>query len=291
MSGEARLVAWLDDAFFRVMILEDHGLHDDDGVNLDYSGGSLRGLAKFVHGYYNTPDDIRFDELDPGVEVVSVDAIAAYLGDTLIRVADGFWEWSGDADLERFPDGVPVVRPNGVLGLDPVSPFHLMMDVVRSRDEESFTALYQEWTREVERVRETQPLWPASDSLIGWLTRCRDSFPDWVAAYAPDGVWDFSPDSLPALEELVRRVVPVKVDLKLPVNREFRDGAAWYLGEVLRRGIGGRWSQYDPPQTDDDHAYIEGIGPRNITSTPVVALRIAINRPGYLRAHYDNAAG
>lgn len=284
MNPETRLEAWLDDAFFRVMMWEDFGLREDDGVRLDYSGRSLRGLAQFVRGYYNSPDEISLDEPDPGEEIVSVSGIALYLGDTLERLADGAWEWDVNADPERFPEGLPIVRPNAVLGLDPVSPVLMMRDVVRSGDEEVFTALFQEWKRAVELIRRTQPLWPAPDSLIAWLTQRSEAFASWVATYASEGTWDFSPESLPGLEELVRSLVPVKTELKLPVNNELREGAAWYFGEVMRRGIGGRWSQ-----EVDSISFVE-VGPRNITFKPVVALRVSIVQPGYLRSYYDQVA-
>ena len=275
------------------MALEEFGLYEDDGVDLDYSGASLPGLEKFVLGYYDTPDDVRFDEVDVGdAEPVSVQGIAAYLGDTLLRLAGrGSWDWVVDVDVERFPAGLPLVRPDAALGLDPVSPVHLMMDAVRAGDGQRFTALYGQWERAVQRVKQAQPLWPATDHLVGWLAERSDAFPGWVAAYAPDGAWDFTPDSLPALEELVRRVTPTEDELHDPANRDFRDGAAWYQGEVMCRGMGGRWN-YDDRLSDSDQnfEYVEELGPWGSSSIPVISLERALDEPGFLRALFDHFA-
>lgn len=292
VGAEGPLGAWLKESTFRIMALEEFGLHEDDGVDLDYSGASLRGLEEFFLGYYDTPDDIRFDGLDVGdAEPVSVEGIAAYLGDTLLRLAGrGSWVWVVDADLEGFPAGVPLVQPDPTLGLDAVSPVQLMMDAVRTRDGERFTALYGEWERAVQRVKQTQPLWPAGEDLVGWLAHRSDAFPGWVATYAPVGAWDFSPDTLPALEDLVRRVTPTEAELGDPANRDFRDGAAWYQGEVMRRGMGGRWND-DYRWPPGDHVFaVEELGPSGSSSTPVIALARALDEPGFLRAHYDNFA-
>jgi hypothetical protein len=220
-----------------------------------------------------------------------------------MRLAGGSWDWLADADPEGFPDGVPLVRPDAALDLDPVSPVQLVTDAVRSGDGEQFTALHRAWERAVERTEQARPSWhprkeptaldsphPASDHLAGWLARRRAGFPAWVASYAPDGTWDFSPGSLPALEELVRRRAATRAELHDPANRDFRDGAAWYLGEVMHRGMGGRWNYDDRLSGEQNFEYVEELGPWGSASTPVVSLERALRQPGYLRAHYDNFA-
>jgi hypothetical protein len=64
-------------------------------------------------------------------------------------------------------------------------------------------------------------------------------------------VWDFGPDSLDTLEELViqRGSTPEQL-LDDEHNAAFVDGAVWYVGEVLRRGRPSPW-EYD---RDDDAA-------------------------------------
>lgn len=118
-AAQDPLKAWLLESHFRVMMLEEWGLRADDGVVTDYSGESLRGLETFVLGYFSTPDAVYFDGADitdPDTEAISVEGLAAYLGDTLLGLVGGRWEWVADA---------PLVRPPAVLGLDPVSPVRL----------------------------------------------------------------------------------------------------------------------------------------------------------------------
>lgn len=288
MAGaEGRLAAWLDTIYFKVLRLTDVELPDQ---RLDYSVESLRGLERCVLDRFGEPGDVSFFEERPFLE-----GVVAYLGESLMRLAGGSWDWTADDDPEGFPEGMPLVRPDPAGGLDPVSPVHLVREAVGSGDGERFTALYRDWERAVKRAERARPSWrphkePTTldrpeppDRLAGWLARRDQAFPDWVASYAPDGAWDFSPGSLPALQELVRRVTPTRAELHDPANRDFVDGAVWYLGEVMRRGMGGRWNSNDLP-------YVEELGPWDSTSTPVIALENALDRPGYLSAHYDNFA-
>jgi len=298
VSAEGPLAEWLGIIYFRILYLDDVALPQDAGIDLDFSGDSLRGLEWSVLDRFGEPGDVSWLE-----ERGFVEGAAAYLGESLMRLAGGSWDWTTDADPEAFPDGLPLVRPDAALGLDPVSPVQLMMDAVASGDGEQFTALYTAWERAVERAKQARPSWrpvkertvmdspePSSEHLTGWLARRSDAFPDWVATYAPEGTWDFSPDSLPALEELVRRVAPTKEELHEPANVDFRDGAAWYQGEVMRRGLGGRWNYDDDRPGKRNFEYVEEIGPSGSTSTPVVSLQRALKEPGYLRAHYDDFA-
>ncbi|HEY1177074.1 MAG TPA: hypothetical protein VGF17_13035, partial [Phytomonospora sp.] len=159
------------------------------------------------------------------------------------------------------------------------------------------------WSRAVEGKRREDPSWrpvkepsdadqpdPGSAPLAAWLAERVATADVWARTFGPDGDWDFSADSLTRLQALVRRVTPRKEDLKDPANRAFRDGAAWYLGEVLRRHVGGRWNYNADLVADDNHPYLELLGPGRHKSLPVVALRIALRRDGYLRQHLDDLA-
>jgi hypothetical protein len=297
-KAEDPLAAWLDTIYFKILRLQDVELPDDADLRLDYSGGSLRQLERLVLDRFGEPGDVSFFE-----ERGFVEGVATYLGESLMRLAGGSWGWTAGDDPEGFPDGMPLVRPDAALRLDPVSPVHLMRDAVHGRDGARFTAVYGAWERAVEQAKQAQPSWrphkepttldspePASDYLTEWLRRRDIAFPDWIAAYAPDGAWDFSPDSLAALAELLRRVTPTKAELYDPANRDFVDGAAWYLGEVMRRGMGGRWNYNDSGSSDRSFPYVEDLGPWDSTSIPVIALENALTEPGHLRAHYDDFA-
>jgi hypothetical protein len=127
-----------------------------------------------------------------------------------------------------------------------------------------------------------------SDHLSAWLEQREAAFPAWVATYGPDVTWDFSPDSLPQLEQVLRQVVGSEEALYDTANREFRDGAAWYFGEVMRRGLGGHWAYDARFDKDRNFEYLDGVGPTKSMSRPVIFLEVALTESGELRRHYDD---
>jgi hypothetical protein len=274
--------------------LTDVELADVD-VRLDYTAASLPAVERLVLDRFEIVDDVSFGEERP-----FLDGVTAYLGETLMRVAGGAWAWRAEGlDVEAFPRGVPEVRTDPALGLAPLVPVHLVSEAVRVRDGARFAALHDEWERAVRRLARTRPGWtptkertvldpvpPTTDHLSTWLERQAAAFPDWVATHAPDGRWDFSADSLDALETVLRRVAADQEALDGPALRGFRDVAAWYHGEVMRRGLGGRWT-FNERRRGRSLEYVADVGPWNSTCTPVVALENSYARPGYLRWQYD----
>lgn len=267
-------------------------------VTLDYSAASLRAVEGCLIDRLDGPRDPADPEdlADPG-ERRFVDGVVAYLGETLMRLAGGAWIWP---ESVRY---APLVRPDAPLGLSPVSPRALILTALASESGERFAAAYEVWESAVRRVRQTRPSWrpvkeptsadppdPDSPRLTAWLAERARDFGHWVAAYAADDSWDFSAGSLPALEDLVRRVTPTAGALYDPSRRDFVEGATWYLGEVMRRGLGGRWNFEDRLSDGRNFPFVERIGAWESTSTPALALENALGRPGYLRAHYDNFA-
>ena len=286
------LAEWLDILGLKIIFLEDAELPADAGVAFDFSGDSLRRLEPLVVDRFGVPDDVTDPE-----EREFVYGVTAYLGETLMRLGGGRWEWVTGIEPQAFPDGLPSVRSDAALGLEPFVPLVVIQEAVEQGDGERFSRLYNEWESAVERHKGRQPVKertiadspdPSSDELSGWLERCGRGFARWAQTYGGD--WDFSPDSLPALEELVRRTTSTPAELNDPKHRDFRDGAAWYLGEVMRRGMGGRWN-YDTRISDDrNFPFLEGLGPWGSVSTPVISLENALKHPGYLRSHYADFA-
>lgn len=277
-------------------VIDEIHLHPDDDVELDRSPRSLRQLEAHFVGWFDDPKWFAESFAVPGHpewaglwetdwrKSCPVELIAGYIGTMLADITGGDWEWAADLDRENFPYGVPLVVADAGLDLAPVSPAHLMLAALQVGDGERFVTQYQEWIDAVARKQREQPGWfPESErELHEWLRGRADAFPAWVAAYAPDGGWDFTPGSLPALAELVRRVAPTRKHLKEPANQDFADGAAWYYGEVICRTAGGVWTN-------------GGIGTRSVVrpdrrSTdvgPAVVIRMAIDEPGNLRTFYD----
>ncbi|GLZ78112.1 hypothetical protein Afil01_29190 [Actinorhabdospora filicis] len=277
--------AWVDGVYWTLMVLEDSEL-PAGGPKLDYSAESLKAVEALLLDRVDTPTAL----LAPGNQAL-IRGVTAYLGETLMRLAGGRWEWDGEEAL---------VGADPATGLEPVSPEDVVLEAVRVRDGRRLAAVHSAWADAVADTSRTDPRWkpvkeptgadspdPGSTALTRWLARQEAGFPHWARTYAPDDLWDWSRDSLPRLEEVARRIAASAGELNAPGNREFRDGAAWYLGEVLRRGAGGRWNFNDRRRSANNHPYLEHLGPNDHKSWPVVALGLCLEDPGYLLDHYD----
>lgn len=269
MAESESLDWWLD--WVNVLIGAMADAHLRGVVELDYSQASLQPLEEFVRQRYRGRYPLGDDSFTAGV--------AAYLGETLMRVAGGAWGWTtgpvpddGSAeggsrrDLARHewhvsgedePDavGLPIVRPDPATGLPALSPVHLLLDAVESDAGGVWSATYQRWREAVQAYADAHPGWapskqhtladgvisspPGSAVLDDWLARQREGFPEWAARYAGD--WDYSPDSVDRLSAMVAELTPTIADFYDTANADFVDGATYYLGETLRRGTPCRW--------------------------------------------------
>lgn len=253
------LTEWLDLLEARVLAMQDFDLPSD--VVLDYSAGSLTRLEQVLSDQRGGGRGSLDEEFVLGA--------AAYFGKALVCTGGGAWGWDGDADE-------PLVVPDARTGLSPVAPVAEVLATSRE-PRGRLTELHREWVR----AAATLPDRPPEDRIVGWLARQEAGFPAWVAAHAPDVSWDFTRRSLDALEEVTRRVVSSDEELMAPEHRAFRDVAAWYLGEVLRRGLGGFWAD------DVDQEFLRQVGPRRGKVIPSLTLMDAYDTPGYLRQRYD----
>jgi hypothetical protein len=290
-NDEDRLEEWVQSVQPMIMHVEAYQVPQE--VKLDFSLASLCRLEEVVLDRFDDAEDLD-DEDEQGLVL----GATAYLGETLMRVAGGSWIWEADSEI-------PVIRADAELGLAPLSPRQLLAAAVDRRDGERLTAACAAWSAAVHELAAQRPSWcpvkqptpgldriqpsdSAQTTMNQWLQQRSAGFTGWVARYTPPGTsWDFSPESLDALEALVHRVAPSDEALQDPRHRDFADGAAWYLGEVMRRGIGGRWLSLE-----DEHNPSAGIpamdlsGPRVRVITPSVYLRIALEHPGFLRARF-----
>ncbi|MFC3577809.1 hypothetical protein ACFOZ0_32030 [Streptomyces yaanensis] len=87
--------------------------------------------------------------------------------------------------------------------------------------------------------RETHP------ELAAWLAERSAGFTEWARATGEEERWDFGPDSLDALEDLVRRTFAGEDEVTAAKSGSFVQGAVWYIGEVVRRTQGAVW-RYEP---------------------------------------------
>jgi hypothetical protein len=242
-----------------------------NGVALDYSVDSLRGLEAQALLLFNRPDDV-IDGPDSPV----VRAIMAYVGLTLLHLTGGSWDWDdqpgfaqrahpalADAALiEKVargywgwdeppadtPPGIPIATPGPNLGLDPVSPLHLLLATVidRPTGDGPLVHTYNTWRQKISTppprgvpgidvFHRPEP----SAVLDAWLATREQDFPAWATRYP--GRWDFSPESIDKLTDLLRRTTPTLEAFNDPANYDFTEGACWYLGEMFRRANPTLW--------------------------------------------------
>jgi hypothetical protein len=266
---------WLDRVNLLIDMMGDVDL--DGSVVLDYSEDSLSALQAAARDRLGDPAEA----LDGGQQSFTA-GVVAYVGEALMRVGGGRWDWVAQAsagvavagavlaqrlaehrwriDSAGEPDatGFPIIRPDAESGLEALSPTHLVLQALAS-DTAVLSAVHQRWEQAVKSHAATNPDWspvkertladglfnvpPPSTVLDDWLARQEQNFRDWAARNG--GNWDYSPDSINRLAALVLRVTPTVEAFHDPANVEFVDGASYYLGEMLRRGYPSRWVYRD----------------------------------------------
>ncbi|MQY22649.1 hypothetical protein [Nocardia macrotermitis] len=275
-------------------ILQVEGL-EGDGFEVDFTGASLAPLERLLPSYFVATNDIS----DPEQQELA-DGVAGYLGEVLMRLAGGAWGWD---------DGEPFVHADDAVGLATVYPLRILARAVADMSGHEFSDVYTEWSKVIGQHRLSNPDWrpekkrtPGVDPvemssadaayIATWVAERRSTFEQWTRTYGPDGTWDFGPESLDTLESLLLQQTPLPKDLRDPAHREFVQGAAWYLGEVVRRIGGGDWvfRTMDPksPSIYAGDPCVQQLDPDGRRVKPVVILRDFVrNRvPGTLREEY-----
>jgi hypothetical protein len=259
---------------------------------LDYSAVSLDLLEAEVLARY--PFDDR-----PGSRAGFTEAAMGYLGEALLNVAGGRWEWDHGDDM-------PVAHFDPELRLAPISPLHLIVEAGQRRTGKEFVRARETLEQAVAGRRGQDSSWsptkeptPGLDAvprpdgspfLDRWLSERDGAFPRWIADHAEgaDG-WDFSAESLDLLQAVVLGRLKTLEDFDRPENHDFIDGAAWYLGEVFRRAAGGHWTYYEgepsPVNMYVGRPFVERLTPRETSSVPYLTLQatVQVGTPGYLR--------
>ena len=244
-----------------------------DGLVLDHSPESLFTLEKALAGN-------NWSEVDPRLP----DAVAAYIGQTLRCIGGGRWIW--DENTNTAAGGRPVVIADDELDLPMVSP----VDLVARTAVSSLSRVCTAWVSAVAEHIESHPGWqptmhvvpgldpiPAtavdSVNLESWLDRQQQLFPNWVATYGGDHIWDFSSDTIYPLAMSIFHTTPTLEQFEAPANTMFADGATWYYGEVLRRHASSHW-MYDPTI----ESYAVAIDSEDWTVSPGLMLSVMLDQ-------------
>jgi hypothetical protein len=211
--------------------------------NWDFSRDSLLTLGEIM--------------AEPGRSEADKECAAWYFGETLFRARPSRWHFKGQ-ELTGDRAWWISITSHGRRGFVGNYPVREIEGRLGSRGPDDATWLrnaYDRWvTAEMrERVEESgkrrlraksKAAKRLSDAeyLRRWLAERLEQFPAWARDYGGDSTWDFSPESLDALEDLVseRGAIPEEM-LEDEQHAPFIDGALWYLGEVLRRTSALPW--------------------------------------------------
>ncbi|MFF3844129.1 hypothetical protein [Streptomyces sp. NPDC002328] len=264
-AHEQLLERWLDD--LQVLAARLQQVHLPGDFPFDYTPASLAALEEALLD--EEPDD-AFRR-----------AATVYAGEVLMDICGGRWDVDPDTGGE---DGEPFVRPDPALGLPPLSVAVLIDVALAERSGEVFTRELEQLADAVaglrrsapgrEPVKERSPLdpigpQPVDEWLQGWLADRQAAHPDWarrlsgVGAVSMAGAgeareWDFSPDSLDALERQVRERYRTLADFDADREGPFLQGAVWYLGQVICLHHDSTWVHWaiepDAPRGSHHHA-------------------------------------
>ncbi len=251
-ATEAKLDDWRERLEPMLAGLQDFIVGPDEP--LDHSVESLRNL-----------EHILLAETPPGQPPREglAETAGGYLGEVLLTIGGGAWTWDPDSDL-------PVA---GLAVGETAEPMPLVLDAIAQRTGTVWSAEYERIRALAAARRNEDPSWeprrtdrpalrtwtpdaePTDPWLAHWLTAREQAFPEWSTATGRADDLDFSPESLLALEQVVRRRIPTKAALHESLDGDFVQGAIWYLGEIARRHRDAHWRYHPDPTGTSRNPY------------------------------------
>lgn len=228
----------------------------------DYSRASLAVVEQTVLDARPDPDA---DLTGPGS--LFLETSARYIGEALLRVSGGHWEWSGTRGL--WPDQ-PVIVPDTADRL-PIAPFAVVTDVVQRRAGDELTSLWDALDQQRRARAAAEPGWtpvkeptpgldrtqvPPAAGLDAFLADRDHDLARWTEISGrPATTWDLSLDSVDPLGRAVLDRGLTVEDLTRPGPGSDGWCAMRYFGETLIALYGGQW-EWRPNDTG------EPIGPQ-----------------------------
>ncbi|MDX3233390.1 hypothetical protein [Streptomyces sp. ME19-01-6] len=236
-SPAHRLYLWIE-CLYEIMTRFYDQFNDEVWIH-EYSARSLPELEESM---------LDFCSYDDGSDMSAMylESAAAYLGETLIEEAGGRWDWDENAGT----DGLPVVCPDPVLGLEPVVPLLVVGQALNEKTGKVFATVARLLRKAVrDRQRQHPEWWPkrVPTPWVGYgtiLTACNTArewrndrmidFLHWWAAEAGGRRrWKYTPASLDAMQALLRENFRTVEDYDQVAHEPFWTMAAWYVGQYV----------------------------------------------------------
>ncbi|MCC9309798.1 hypothetical protein LN042_22445 [Kitasatospora sp. RB6PN24] len=255
-TADFELYAWIQDLHEAMDLLND--AFSRDRWPHSYQAPSLKRLEKNLHWYLGRG-------VGGDAEALFLRSVAGYLGETLLNQAGGRWGWDETLDDGA---GLPVVRPDPALDLDPVVPLEI---VERAVAERTGTVLAEEARRlrgavrarkrrkgnagwEPERLptpwiaRENLESFTMAKRLLrwGWYHRNLHRWSWAEEAGGGEERWNYRPESLDALDELLHERFRSAEEYNEAAGEEFWLHAAWYAAECVVMWKKARWQYLEP---------------------------------------------
>jgi hypothetical protein len=225
------------------------------GHTWDFSAESLDVLGSIVLAH--TPSGTKFLDGPEGQRFH--EGAVWYFGETVLRTKPSYWRHyvtatCEDSRLSALGVWTNLVHDGSGLAVHPVREFNEMLlgpgwvqpwqpdptmlrrTLEQWRSSHARTRVKDALKRREQARRKSSRRLSDDEYLVRWLSERESAWPTWVQRFGGDLDWDFGPDSLGSLERTIRSVADGPEELlENPQHAEFFDGAAWYLGEVLRR--------------------------------------------------------
>jgi hypothetical protein len=197
---------WLDRINLLIDMMGDVDL--GGAIALDYSPASLSALEAAARDRLADPAEALYDDQQSFTA-----SVVAYLGEALMRVGGGRWDWAlesraapADArvsdpllrqrlsehrwriDSAGEPDagGFPIIRPDPASGLEVLSPTHLLLEGLASDGGAVWVSAYEHWKQAVQEYAAAHSGWiPFKEHTLadGFFTAPPPSavLDDWLA--------------------------------------------------------------------------------------------------------------
>jgi hypothetical protein len=235
-------VDYMDDALEEFFAMLPAHIRD----RLDYSIDSLDVLEGWLLERYPCCDDTRREG-----EALPLDGAARYIGETYRKIIGGRW-WADPK--EKIMDGLPLIVDcrTSACGICPLTEATAATD--RRRGNTISSVMRNELAPLAGRPERPPYIVPPAkrkknkktlDELeFDYWLKLMDRGIDELLAELPDAVrsrLDYSPESLDVLEAWLLARYPDAASAKAETEIVRLDGVARYLGETLRRNIGGHW--------------------------------------------------